>query len=107
MKLDKREQLLQAALELFAEQGFRGTSTAQIAKHAGVATLDYFTGKQRREPETALPSLPVATEQLGNSDQLRVTWFGHSTCLIEIDGRTILTDPGEVQSFAALMDRAD
>lgn len=41
-KADKRELILKAALELFAEQGFRGTSTAQIAKHAGVATGTLF-----------------------------------------------------------------
>lgn len=41
-KADKRELILQAALELFSEQGFRGTSTAQIAKHAGVATGTLF-----------------------------------------------------------------
>lgn len=42
VKADKRELILKAALELFAEQGFRGTSTAQIAKHAGVATGTLF-----------------------------------------------------------------
>lgn len=42
MKAEKRELILRAALELFAEQGFRGTSTAQIAKQAGVATGTLF-----------------------------------------------------------------
>jgi AcrR family transcriptional regulator len=42
MKIEKREQILGSALELFAEQGFRGTSTAEIAKHAGVATGTLF-----------------------------------------------------------------
>lgn len=36
---DKRCALLQAALELFAAQGFDGTATAQIAKQAGVHPL--------------------------------------------------------------------
>ncbi|MDT8441909.1 MAG: TetR/AcrR family transcriptional regulator [Desulfuromonadales bacterium] len=38
----KRESLLHAALELFAEQGFAGTSTALIAKKAGVASGTLF-----------------------------------------------------------------
>jgi len=42
VKADKKDLILKAALELFAEQGFRGTSTAQIAKHAGVATGTLF-----------------------------------------------------------------
>ncbi|MDX9707922.1 MAG: TetR/AcrR family transcriptional regulator [Trichloromonas sp.] len=39
---DKRCALLQAALELFAAQGFDGTATTQIAKQAGVASGTLF-----------------------------------------------------------------
>jgi AcrR family transcriptional regulator len=41
-KTDKRAALLKAALELFAEQGFNGSSTALIAKRAGVAAGTLF-----------------------------------------------------------------
>ncbi|PLY01757.1 MAG: TetR family transcriptional regulator [Desulfuromonas sp.] len=41
-KTDKRTALMQAALELFAEFGFNGSSTAQIAKRAGVASGTLF-----------------------------------------------------------------
>ncbi|NKF49661.1 TetR/AcrR family transcriptional regulator [Shewanella sp. WXL01] len=41
-KLDKRQAVLDAALTLFVENGFHGTSTASIAKHAGVATGTLF-----------------------------------------------------------------
>ena len=41
-KEEKRAALLQAALELFTEQGFHGASTAQIARHAGVASGTLF-----------------------------------------------------------------
>lgn len=37
-KIDKRTEIMQAALELLAEQGFHGAPMAQIASHAGVAT---------------------------------------------------------------------
>lgn len=57
------------------------------------AMLEYFIGRQNREPVSSLPSLPVAFAQIGKTTDLRITWLGHSTCLIEIDGRVILTDP--------------
>ena len=34
---DRREQLLRAAIECFAQLGYRGTTTAQLAKAAGVS----------------------------------------------------------------------
>lgn len=39
---DKRQAVLDTALHLFVEQGFHSTSTASIAKHAGVATGTLF-----------------------------------------------------------------
>ena len=46
---DKQTQLLEASIELFAENGFWNTPTSQIAKHAGVATgtlFNYFPTKE-------------------------------------------------------------
>jgi AcrR family transcriptional regulator len=46
---DKRAAILKAALKLFTERGFHGTSTAQISKDAGVATgtlFNYFPTKE-------------------------------------------------------------
>lgn len=46
---DKRAAILKAALKLFTERGFHGTSTAQISKEAGVATgtlFNYFPTKE-------------------------------------------------------------
>lgn len=45
---DKKQQLLEASIDLFASEGFWNTSTAKIAKHAGVATgtlFNYFPSK--------------------------------------------------------------
>ena len=39
----KKQALLEAAIELFAKDGFWHTTTANIAKHAGVATGTLFT----------------------------------------------------------------
>lgn len=46
---DKKTALLKAALKLFTERGFHGTSTAQISKEACVATgtlFNYFPTKE-------------------------------------------------------------
>lgn len=46
---DKRTAIIEAALKLFTERGFQGTSTAQISKEAGVATgtlFNYFPTKE-------------------------------------------------------------
>ena len=46
---DKRTAIMDAALKLFTERGFHGTTTAQISKDAGVATgtlFNYFPTKE-------------------------------------------------------------
>lgn len=46
---DKRNQLLEAAIDLFSREGFWNTSTARISKHAKVATgtlFNYFPSKE-------------------------------------------------------------
>ena len=39
--------------------------------------------------------IPLAAPQIyrGDASQLAVSWFGHSTALLEIDGYRVLTDP--------------
>jgi L-ascorbate metabolism protein UlaG (beta-lactamase superfamily) len=52
-----------------------------------------FAG-QRREPPRPLPAVDPRAAWSGRPDSgLRATWLGHSTVLIEIDGRRVLTDP--------------
>ncbi|MGH1342334.1 MAG: MBL fold metallo-hydrolase [Nannocystales bacterium] len=53
-----------------------------------------------RRPSHAVPQGPVAVEEVDAvrfevppETGLRVTWLGHSTMLVEIDGALILTDP--------------
>src|ERR1022692_2256901 len=46
---DKKECILSAALDLFAEKGFHGTAVPEIAERAGVAAgtiYRYFTSKE-------------------------------------------------------------
>ena len=46
---EKEQKILDTSLKLFVERGFHGTSTAEIAKTAGVATgtlFHYFKTKE-------------------------------------------------------------
>lgn len=61
----------------------------------GELAKDYFTGKEQRVPEVDIPILSSDGSQLGTlgSEGLNVTWLGHSSVLLEIDGKRVLTDP--------------
>jgi L-ascorbate metabolism protein UlaG (beta-lactamase superfamily) len=54
-----------------------------------------FSGDQQRVPPSALPIVAGtrATYMSPPASGLRVTWLGHSTTLLEIDGARVLTDP--------------
>jgi L-ascorbate metabolism protein UlaG (beta-lactamase superfamily) len=55
---------------------------------------DFLCGDGRRVPTRELPALdPRDVWSRPPASGLRVTWLGHSTVLIEIDGYRVLTDP--------------
>jgi L-ascorbate metabolism protein UlaG (beta-lactamase superfamily) len=55
---------------------------------------DFICGGERRVPSEPLPSMnPLENWATKPQSGLRVTWLGHSTMLIEIDGLRVLTDP--------------
>jgi len=55
---------------------------------------DFLCGGERRIPSGPLPLVdPVPRWTKRPETGLRVTWLGHSTLLIEIDGVRVLTDP--------------
>lgn len=55
---------------------------------------EYFFGGNQRQPPAPLPVLRPHEGWLEQvSSGLRVTWLGHSTVLLELDGFTVLTDP--------------
>jgi L-ascorbate metabolism protein UlaG (beta-lactamase superfamily) len=55
----------------------------------------WFFAKQARVPKGVIPTVQLNAASFDNPPEsgLRVTWLGHSTAIIEIDGVTILTDP--------------
>lgn len=55
---------------------------------------EFFLGGSARVPKVTLPvSSPLASWSTPVSSGLRVTWLGHSTMLLEVDGVRVLTDP--------------
>src|SRR5690606_23974232 len=55
---------------------------------------EFFFGSNQRVPPGPLPlERPHDAWQSPTESGLRVTWLGHSTVLLELDGYVILTDP--------------
>jgi len=54
--------------------------------------LDYMVGNSDRSPGELVPTVPYQKATVAESD-VRLTWFGHSTILLETHDTTILFDP--------------
>jgi L-ascorbate metabolism protein UlaG (beta-lactamase superfamily) len=55
---------------------------------------EFMFRRGRRIPAHPLPVMdPVDTWRRAHGDDLRVTWLGHSTALLEFGSRRVLTDP--------------
>jgi L-ascorbate metabolism protein UlaG (beta-lactamase superfamily) len=68
--------------------------TPMIAEDASYPKMmvDFFFGKGvNREPSKTLPSIKTNLKSL--PDEPSIIWFGHSSYLIYVDGKTILVDP--------------
>lgn len=52
-----------------------------------------FASSPDTNPKDAVPMAPQADLSTPPPNGLRITWLGHSSMLIEIDGRRFLTDP--------------
>lgn len=81
----------------FAGGTFRNPSGATPGLKPGTALStmgEFFFGGARRTPPAPLPSeSPIERWTRPAGSGLRATWLGHSTVLVEIDGRRVLTDP--------------
>jgi len=73
---------------------FHNTAPDTLPK-PGLGTMAAFLFRRgRRTPSVPLPVVsPLETWRRAPDTGLRVTWLGHSTMLLEIDGHRVLTDP--------------
>ena len=69
-------------------------ATADLKGNSFAVMREFFLGGTKRKPRIAIPVMdPRDTWRTPPASGLRLTWFGHSTFLIEVDGLRILTDP--------------
>ncbi|HEX2131438.1 MAG TPA: MBL fold metallo-hydrolase [Actinophytocola sp.] len=75
----------------YRDGAFHNTVPASVSAPSGGALRDMALGVERRRPAGPVP---LVRPDLGTPpDGLRVSWFGHATVLVELDGRRILFDP--------------
>lgn len=96
---DRRDEILDAALELFAERGYRGATLAAIAHRAGLTQqglLHYFPSKER-----------LLVEVLRLRDERDVEALSDGTSVVSLDALATLVElntarRGIVQSYTVL-----
>jgi L-ascorbate metabolism protein UlaG (beta-lactamase superfamily) len=54
---------------------------------------DYINGNPKRRPREAIPITLLDTTLLQRDVHPKITWFGHSACMLELQGKIILLDP--------------
>ena len=75
---------------------FRNTTRGVPAERTGSLSIarEFFFGGKRRIPQSPLPiESPLEAWSRAPASDLRMTWLGHSTVLIESGGIRVLTDP--------------
>jgi L-ascorbate metabolism protein UlaG (beta-lactamase superfamily) len=75
---------------------FENAEPTGLMKVGAMTTLrQWLFGSEQRAPNCPLPIVTDTAARLASppSTGLRITWLGHSTTLIEIDGAVILSDP--------------
>jgi L-ascorbate metabolism protein UlaG (beta-lactamase superfamily) len=55
--------------------------------------IDFIKGNPKRKPNGAIPVELLNPLDIQENKQARVTWFGHSALLLELDGKILLLDP--------------
>ncbi|HYI08167.1 MAG TPA: MBL fold metallo-hydrolase [Thermoanaerobaculia bacterium] len=75
----------------YANGRFRNVEQAPLTSASNREMLRrQFFGEEQREP---VRPIPVVRARPAEAAELRATWLGWSSVLVEIDGRRVLTDP--------------
>lgn len=103
---ERREQIIDAAIEVFSEKGFEGTSNKEVARIAGIASpgliYHYFTDKLELLREALLARMPHPPEIVFDASRpLNET-------LYEITGQVLgdLSNPRTVKLLRVLLGEA-
>jgi L-ascorbate metabolism protein UlaG (beta-lactamase superfamily) len=76
----------------FRDGQFHNTVPASIAPPSGNVVREMLFGKELRKPARPVPLVAPSFDE-PPADGLRVTWLGHATVLVELEGRRVLFDP--------------
>ncbi|MEU6644885.1 MBL fold metallo-hydrolase [Saccharomonospora sp. NPDC046836] len=77
----------------FRDGAFRNTAPARwLPPGSGrTAARDFIFGEHQRHPAGAVPLVPPAGP--APAEGLHITWYGHASSLVELDGARVLLDP--------------
>jgi L-ascorbate metabolism protein UlaG (beta-lactamase superfamily) len=77
----------------FRDGVFRNTRPSEVVPLREVPKIlgKMLTGGERRTPAGAVPM--VTTARLEAANGLHITWYGHASVLVEIEGARVLFDP--------------
>ena len=84
------------ASKQFHEGRFRNTSRLgpRLKQDHGPIAREFLFGGRKRTPKGVVPvESPLGGWAAPVQSGLRVTWLGHNTMLLEVDGVRVLTDP--------------
>src|SRR6266508_3106408 len=87
-----------------------GSGPKSFASVLKWSVLDRIMGKRRNSPDRApIPKVEADLARLatppGPGEGARVTWIGHATFLVQLDGVTLLTDPILANKVAGFVPR--
>ena len=85
----------QAVQSCYSDGKFFNQTDSLLHRPPWKAMKEFWTNRAAREPKSPLPVIQPDTIHLHHPipQGVAVTWLGHSSVLIEMDGRLILTDP--------------
>ncbi|UYZ63131.1 MBL fold metallo-hydrolase [Hymenobacter weizhouensis] len=80
----------------FDGRRYHNTIPTSMSMNYGLMLRRWLAGREERVPRRPLGPFRADAAALAApvpAEALRVTWLGHSTVLLELDGRRLLTDP--------------
>src|SRR5262245_6848881 len=105
MKQDRRQDILNAAMELFSRKGFRGTTTSDLAYQAGANEAIIFRHfKTKEELYTAILQHKAEENRNARSDELEHLSTGTDDAkFFEVFGKTFLERHERDSTFLRLL----
>ncbi len=88
----KEQQKIYAKTGHYEDANFKNKSLTKIDMHLLDNLKEMFNKGPNRDPSKTI-TVEKVDSLLTNIDQTRITWMGHSSFLIEIEGKKILLDP--------------